>query len=182
MDPESPRRSVFIRWSKPRSKHVAQALRSWLPNVIQILDPWMSERDLDAGSRWGNEVARQLKSADFGIVCVTPENQTEPWLQFEAGALGNVLHTIRVCPYCFGMDTAVQFPLATFQTVGADERGTKHLMTAINKSLGSFALGERQLDDTFDLWWPKLSEALSEIPPVEDVPPPKTESNSFRNW
>jgi hypothetical protein len=104
----------------------------------------------------------------------------EPWLQFEAGALGNVLDAIRVCPYCFEMDTAVQFPLATFQAVAADESGTRHLVSAMNKSLGSLALGERQLDDTFDLWWPMLNQALSDTPPVEHVPPPKTEKQMLQ--
>jgi hypothetical protein len=170
------RRRVFISWSKPRSKHVAIALRAWLPNVLQVLDPWMSDRDLDAGSRWTTEVGRQLDDADFGIVCVTPENQAEPWLQFEAGALGKALDTSRVCPYLFDLAPAeLEFPLAMFQAAVADKVGTKHLVSTINRSLELNALGERQLDETFELWWPNLADKMAEGPTVEDVPEPKSE-------
>ncbi len=141
----------------------------------------MSERDLDAGSRWATEVARQLERADFGIVCVTPENQAAPWLQFEAGALGKALEPSRVCPYLFGLEPAeLEFPLGMFQAAVADKGGTKHLVTTINRGLGSDALEQRQLDDTFELWWPTLADKLSEAPTVDDVPQPKSEKQMLR--
>jgi hypothetical protein len=141
----------------------------------------MSERDLDAGSRWGTEVARQLERADFGITCVTPENQAEPWLQFETGALGKALDASRVCPYLFGLEPAeLGFPLAIFQAAVANKVGTKHLVSTINRSLGSNALGERQLDDTFERWWPTLADKLSEAPTVYDVPEPKSEKQMLQ--
>jgi len=37
---------VFISWSGPRSKHVASALRDLLPEILQDLDAWMSEHDM----------------------------------------------------------------------------------------------------------------------------------------
>lgn len=48
--------NVFISWSGDRSK-VAAALYDWLPMVAQTAEPWMSEEDIEEGSRgsmtWG---------------------------------------------------------------------------------------------------------------------------------
>jgi len=38
---------VFISWSGQRSAAVADALRYWLPKVIQALEPWMSADDIE---------------------------------------------------------------------------------------------------------------------------------------
>jgi hypothetical protein len=78
---------VFISWSGQKSRDVASALRDWLPLVINSVEPFMSSRDISAGARWQVEIARQLDTTDFGIVCVTRENQASKWLNFEAGAL-----------------------------------------------------------------------------------------------
>jgi hypothetical protein len=72
------------------------------------------------------------------------------------------------------------FPLAMFQAAVANKVGTKHLVCAINKSLGSNALGERQLDDTFELWWPALADKLSRTPAVDNVPEPKSEKEMLQ--
>ena len=65
---------VFISWSGPRSRHLAEALRNWLPKVIQSLEPWMSDADISAGARWLSEVSTVLGDAKVGILCVTPES------------------------------------------------------------------------------------------------------------
>ena len=67
---------VFISWSGERSKLLAIALRDWLRHILQSVEVWMSEADIGAGDRWGQEVARELSVCNFGIICVTPENLT----------------------------------------------------------------------------------------------------------
>ena len=78
---------VFISWSGQRSLAVGEALRDWLPLVIQSIRPFLSSTDIRAGQSWFNEISDHLKETNFGICCVTPANQSEPWLNFEAGAI-----------------------------------------------------------------------------------------------
>ena len=60
---------IFISWSGEPSGAVGKALRDWLPNVIQVLDPWISKSDIDKGTRWSSEIAEQLQASRVGI-CV----------------------------------------------------------------------------------------------------------------
>ena len=67
---------LFISWSGDRSRIVAEALRSWIPDIIQAVKPWVSGVDIRAGTRWSREVEQQLLDTRFGILCLTKENQT----------------------------------------------------------------------------------------------------------
>lgn len=117
--------NVFISWSGDRSLAVAQALRDWLPNVIQALEPWLSASDIEQGTRWSTEVSLQLQESRVGIVCLTPENLREPWILFEAGALSKTIANTFVCTYLIDLEiTDVSWPLAMFQATkgqGADQ-------------------------------------------------------------
>ena len=86
-----PKYDVFITWSGNRSKHVAMALRALLATVIQAAKPFMSKADIDKGSRWHLELAKALEATKVGIICLTPENPSAPWLLFESGALSKTM-------------------------------------------------------------------------------------------
>src|SRR5262249_40717340 len=120
---------VFVSWSGERSRSVARALFQWLPRVLQTLDIWTSEQDIQAGGRWELELARQLQDANFGILCLTQDNIRSEWLIFEAGALSKAIEQSRVVPYRLGLKaTDVGPPLSQFQGVDADREGTLRLV------------------------------------------------------
>src|SRR5262249_46316277 len=107
---------VFISWSGERSRAVAEALRDWLPQVIQVVEPWVSVADIEKGSRWGADIAGKLAECRVGLICLTPENLFAPWLLFEAGALAKTLEQTSVCPYLLDLQFAdIRDPLAQFQ-------------------------------------------------------------------
>jgi hypothetical protein len=152
---------VFLSWSGERSRIVAEALRDWLPSVLQTIRPWMSSHDIDAGSRWSERVGAELQKSDFGILCVTPENVEASWLLFEAGALSRTLDVSKVCPFLLAIRPAdLVGPLAQFQAIEAHHDQVLKLLKTINRLLGENQLGEQQLAETFELWWPKLHPRL----------------------
>ena len=128
---------VFISWSGPRSGYVAEALRKWLPNVIQAVEPWMSKTDIDKGTNWALEIGRALERTSVGILCLTQENQLRPWISFEAGALAKTLETAYVIPYLIELPPRELIaPLSQFQYVEADEEGTRGLVAPLRGQQG----------------------------------------------
>src|SRR5689334_2719880 len=107
--------NIFLSWSGKRSLHVATALRTWIPMLIQGAKPWMSSEDIEAGARWNQQIADQLRDSNFAIIVLTAENLEKPWLMFEAGACAKALDTARVCPFLIDLKkTDVKPPLGDF--------------------------------------------------------------------
>src|SRR4051794_30684648 len=135
MDPDVDA-NVFISWSGPRSRQIARALHDWLPKVIQAVRPWMSDADLEKGTRWSSEIATRLAEARIGVICLTPENINEPWILFEAGALAKTLNQTYVCPFLFELDPSdLGWPLAMFQATIFEREEIRRLLHTINTGL-----------------------------------------------
>jgi hypothetical protein len=155
---------VFISWSGELSRSVAEALREWIPTVLQAVEPWMSSEDIDKGARWSSDIAGELNETRFGIICVTPENTEAPWLNFEAGALSKTIEKTLVCPYLLGLKPSdLRGPLVQFQAAVAEKEDTRRLVGTINTALEEDALSDRQLEKTFAVWWPELEKQLERI-------------------
>ena len=160
---------VFISWSGERSKAVAEALREWIPSVIQAVKPWMSKEDISKGARWSRELAENLKDTNFGVVCLTADNLKSSWILFEAGALSKAIENAFVCPYLVDLEvSALDGPWKEFQATKAQKDDTLKLMRDMNKALAENspdqALSEEQLKSSFEVWWPKLEKRLKDIP------------------
>jgi hypothetical protein len=129
----------------------------------------MLGEDIRAGGRWLFEVTKQLEESSFGVVCLTPENLIEPWILFEAGALGKVLETASVCPYLLGVEpSAISGPLAQFQAKRANRDETLALLESMNANAAGDEiqnhLSEALLREAFSKWWPDLEAAIVAIP------------------
>ncbi len=168
---------IFLSWSGDRSRHVALALRDWLPMILQNTEPWLSDRDIAAGERWALEIGKRLEECHFGIICLTQDNTEAPWVLFEAGALSKALATASVCPYLFEVELQeITGPLAQFQAKKADQISTKELVFSINQRSPA-QLPQTRLDELFELLWPKLESKLAAVPKSGD-PVPKRRSES----
>lgn len=160
---------IFLSWSKNRSKNIAQIFRDWLPKVIQNLNPWFSELDMDKGAQWRNIVSKQLEKSKCGIICLTPENLTEPWLLFETGALAKTLEKTYICTLLLDLKpTDLKGPLSDFQTTLLNKEDIFKLLNTFNNALEEKKLTETQLKETFKVWWPKLNAKLKKVANRED--------------
>lgn len=166
---------VFISWSGDKSKAVATALRDWLPDVMHALEPFMSQIDIDAGSRPMTEIEGELEGAKFGIICVSSDNWQAPWLNFEAGAISKKfgLTETRVAPLLIDLKPQdIDSPLKQFQMKTMDKVGIYEVVKSINILLEGEALDPQRLAKAFERWWPDLQEKLEEaraITPAMDI-------------
>jgi hypothetical protein len=156
-------KNVFISWSGQLSYRVASVLYEWLPSVIQSIDPFLSSEDIEKGVRWFNQISGELEQISFGIICVTPDNLSAPWILFEAGALSKSVGQSRVTPLLVRVSNSdLQGPLAQFNTTSISEADFKRLIKTINIHLGEKGITEKLLDKTFDITWPILRKELDE--------------------
>ena len=155
---------VFISWSGKLSKALAEALRDWLPAALQYVKPYFSPEDIEKGTRWHSEIARELSTCNIGIICLTRDNLDRPWLLFEAGALSKSLEESRVFPLLFEIDNAdVKGPLAMLQGTRFEREDFKRLFGSINNVAGEAKLDDKVLDSVFDKWWPELESEVTAI-------------------
>ncbi|MFD8988224.1 hypothetical protein ACFVZ4_09200 [Streptomyces goshikiensis] len=138
---------------------------SWLPDVLQYINPWLSSLDISAGRRGVREITDELSETNFGIICVTPENQTSTWINFEAGALSKQVDGGYVVPFLIGMKTAELIsPLSQFQAVIGDSEGDiQKLIFDINEASGSLAIPRERLERAFQRSWPEFANNIRGI-------------------
>ncbi|MER9687238.1 hypothetical protein [Mesorhizobium sp. M0139] len=155
---------IFASWSGNQSRLVAQALKAWLPNVLQAADVFMSSHDIASGDRGLNALQSNLSERGFGIVVLTETNFKAPWVLFEAGALSNTLPG-RVAPLLCDMPelALVQSPLNQFQHNKFDRSGILKLVKDINVA-SPVPIDDARLSGAFDKWWPDLDAEYRRIP------------------
>jgi TIR domain len=162
---------VFISWSGTRSKAVAETLHTWLKDVMQAVEPWVSSGGIPKGTRWSYTLANELESTNVGIICLTPENLSSPWLLFEAGALSKLLKDTRVCTYLIGVERhAITGPFAEFQHTLATRDETQGMVKTINAVIEPQGrLSDDALNRAFNRCWPDLERRLKRLPEPEEA-------------
>jgi hypothetical protein len=155
---------VFISWSGSLSKRLGEAIRDWLPGVLQLVSPYFTPSDIEKGTRWSTEIAKELSDSQIGILCVTQDNLHSDWILFEAGALSKSLEKSHVCPILFGItNTDLAGPLKQFQTTEFNRGDIHKLIGVINSRLGENKLPSKTLDVVFEKWYPDLEVRVNEI-------------------
>jgi hypothetical protein len=161
---------VFISWSGDTSHALALALRDWLPEVLQAVEPWVSTEDIAKGQLWLPAVTAALKEARFGICCLTPENINSPWMAFEAGAM--VAHQgakERVAPVLLGLKTTDAIgPYGSLQHARFTLEEFARLLHSIS-AVGEHPIDREQVKRSVALHWPPLEQKANAI--LADVRP-----------
>lgn len=153
---------VFISWSGELSRQVAEVVRIYLPLMLNGTEPFLSCHDISSGARWAAELSASLDASDFGIICLTPENLTSPWLLFEAGALTKHSNGKVCCLLPDNLSPAeIAPPLSQFQARRFEKTEVRLLLKDINQLL-PHPLANEQIEVIFDKWWPELHQRYKE--------------------
>ena len=152
--------SVFISWTGPTSKKVADILYNWLPVALQSIKPFMSSEDLKKGGRWQTDLTAELAKESFGVVALTPSNLTAPWILFEAGALSKSLGEGQVAPFLVGVKPSdLPQPLTQFNAVFG-EKATSSACSARLMTVPAEPADPARIDKAVDAFWPEIEKEL----------------------
>ncbi len=131
----------FISWSGEPSKQLAQALRDWLPSTLQYVKPYFTPADIEKGTKWDNEISKELEASNVCIIALTRESLNSKWIMFEAGAISRSSDKARVCGILFDLEpTDIEGPLEKFQKTKFSKEDMFKLLTDINSNAGENAL------------------------------------------
>lgn len=159
---------VLLSWSKPQSKAISTCFHTWIPQVIAGSKTWMSDKDINKGNVWLEELHAKLETSNFCVIVVTPENYQSPWIYFEAGAVSKLKKGL-VLPYLVHVDPSdlAGNPLTLiYQCTEATEEDTWRLVKSINAAL-SQPNREPYLKLAFDKYWPELQACILNLPKTE---------------
>ena len=133
-----------------------------LPLILHGVEPWLSSESIERGKQWAVQLTSSLMESNFGIVCLTPESMSQPFVLFEAGALAKNVKDSHVCTYLLGLKPEeVEYPLAAFQATRASRAETLALVKQINDLLPEGHQKESTFTARFEAFWPKLEKTIS---------------------
>ncbi len=112
-----------------------------------------------------------LNRATYGVLCITPDNCSNPWVLFEAGAIGARVGNL-VCPLVFGMEIdALRYPIRRYQAKPLDKGGVWEMLVAIHGSIDQKLLDAGRLERSFAAHWPAFEKAISMVTTETQAPP-----------
>ncbi|MEW8026108.1 MAG: hypothetical protein AB2803_20650 [Candidatus Thiodiazotropha sp.] len=163
---------LFVSWSGPRSKEMAEFLKDWLGNIFQSLEIFFSG-DIQKGRGWHSSIIDELESCDMGIFLLTRKNLQAQWLNYEAGAIAKRFSHSNAFTLLIddGLDPNSLGPLSHFQATHMNEKDIKKLLYSINDCLGTYALQSDRFNSALDKWMPDFWETWDGIKHISlDLP------------
>ncbi|WAH97793.1 toll/interleukin-1 receptor domain-containing protein [Arthrobacter sp. MMS18-M83] len=164
---------IFISWSGPKSKEIAKVLKWWIEKTSQTSTAFVSESDIKVGTRWSDRITNELAETKIGIICITPDNQNAPWINFEAGAISKAVDGVetKVAPILidFAEKTDYSGPLREFHLCLLNKEGLLELANTINDSLLE-PKTHSDVAETFDVWWERLDAKIQEVHEAKPAP------------
>ena len=173
---------IFISWSGIQSQKIAEELQKWIPQVINSVIPYVTSESIMKGERWSDQIYKELRDSNFGLVCLNKDNLKSPWIMFEAGAISKNKDSKLICLLFDGLNqNEVEKPLSFFQNTEFSKKEYLKLMLSINESLGEKKLSENVLTISFDKWWPDLESKIKAIIQEHRSPQPDVKDYNPKN-
>lgn len=153
---------VFVSWSGELSKLVAKELSEWLPSIIQSVEVFFSPEDIQKGENWDSRLTKELEECKYGIVCLTKENVSAPWIHFEAGALSKSLDSHTSALMIDVVTSDIQGPLSRFQATKCEKEDFYKLVCGINEASDN-QISEKVLKNSFEAIWDKMNANIQNV-------------------
>lgn len=146
---------VFVSWSGELSQKVAALLKTYIPCIIQSVEVFYSPEDIEKGENWDAKISHELEEANYGIICLTPQNKAAQWINFEAGAIAKSLDS-RVAALMININPSdIKGPLSRYQATKMERDDFYRLIQSINNASDS-SLPDNILSGTFDGLWERF--------------------------
>jgi hypothetical protein len=168
---------IFISWSGPREQAVAEALQAAIPDLcVADVDIFVSSSSITKGANGLAVIEAKLDDSAYGIVLVSRENQTAPWLNYEGGWLASTLDR-PVATICLDLRPGeVTSPLAPRQATQFDDEKDmatllRQVVDAANPSMNDRVfqtLLAQAWPGIRDSWVPATEQAAGEAPARDD--------------
>lgn len=153
---------IFISWSGELSCKIAEVLKKWIPCIIQSVEVFFSPDDIEKGDNWDKTISSKLSECSYGIICLTTDNTTAPWINFEAGAIAKSLDS-RVTALMVNIKPSdIKGPLSRYQATKFEKNDFFQLIQSINNALET-PLDNKILENTFNAMWNSLEDEANII-------------------
>lgn len=125
------------------------------------MEVFFSPEYIEKGDNWDSKISNELSKCNYGIVCLTSENTSAPWINFEAGAIAKALES-KVATLMVDIKTSdIQGPLKRYQATNLEKNDMWQLISDINKVTEN-PLSTEVLESTFSAIWDKMYDAIKQ--------------------
>ena len=160
---------VFLSWHPGcrASAALAEELLGLLMMAFRMHVKVFKSSEIKGGEGWSASLRAELQAAQCAVLCLTPSAVQQPWIVFEAGAIG-VREGTLVVPMLYGLTPEnLPGPLKGFQALAAEEKqGWVKLIDTIRDKVPRDVDDQQMWLETLDLRWAKISNRLThELPP-----------------
>ena len=163
---------VFISWSQPTSRQIAEILKDELYSFFnEKIEFWFSSTDISAGDVAINSIIDSLQKSDIIITCLDSSNFNKTWIYFETGVIfGRNYNKEKhvVFPIIFddiSFDDFKGTPFTYFQLKIFNKDNLKKILEEINDLYkiqnGDYARNLNTFQTRFKETWNKLNKQIN---------------------
>ena len=168
---------IFISWSGELSGNVAKNLKNSLSGLIQQAEFFLSSIDIAKGESWDQTLIKELSTCNYGIVCLTKENVSAPWINFEAGALAKQLDSKIYVLMVDVQASDINGPLSRFQATRLEKDDFRVMVDSICKEIDDPSLKEK-VEGIYEFVWQGFEEKVRQYI-LESSHPDATENSDI---
>lgn len=167
---------VFISWSQPTSRQIAEILKKELYSFFnEKIEFWVSSKDIPAGDVSITSIISALQKSDMIITCLDSSNYNKSWTYFETGVVfgrnydrDNIQPV--VLPIIFDnleVDDFKKTPFTDLQLQKFSRKCVEKIINDINQKYkdinGEFAIASSTLQKYFKETWSNLHKQVNTI-------------------